>query len=262
MLFALWVARQHGARKYMAHRQIPNTGTGRQGMVVLRAEILLLGRGIYALQCARLLQQRRRRLLLATTDRDDLAGSSSHVWQTVVLPRPDLADGPGAWRTELLRLVRTHRPALVLPVGEEGLYAAEARAACDGDWPPECLLALPQLVVLRALHHKLSFDQLLRRAGLRAPHTAAYVPGAPAPGHAVVLKPAFSRGGMRALLWRPGEPWPPPPLRDAAAAARVEEWLVQTFIDGEPLSTFAVLREGGAVAATVSYACDLCVGQV
>ena len=54
------------------------------------------------------------------------------------------------------------------------------------------------------------------------------------------------------MLWRPGDAWPPPPL----AAATDDEWVVQDYVDGAPLSCFAVVR-GGAIAAFVAYACEL-----
>jgi len=243
--------------------------------------ILLVGRGVYALALARLLRQQQPglRLLLATTDPEDWAGASRHISQVHVLPRPDrpAEHDASTWRAQLLELLHAYRPSLVLPVGEEGLYAAEAHAT--GAWPAGCVLALPPLPTLRALHDKLAFYEVLRRARVETPHTCAYDPGVSPPGHAVVLKPVFSRGGMRAVLWHPGEEWPPAAVRSGVAGKHCDgrDWLVQTFVEGTPLSTFAVLgagANGGAngggggggsgwrVAALVSYACELCVGQL
>lgn len=245
-------------------------------LMVAAQTTLLVGRGVYALALARLLRQHQpdMRLLLATTDPDDWAGASRHISQVHVLPRPDRPSehDTSTWQTQLLELLHAYRPSLVLPVGEEGLYAAEAHAT--GAWPAGCVLALPPLPTLRALHDKLAFYEVLRRAGVKTPHTRAYAPGMSPPGHAVVLKPVFSRGGMCAVLWRPGEAWPPTALRSVVAGEDCEgrHWLVQTFVEGTPLSTFAVLRAGAnggggggggwCVAALVSYACELCVGQL
>ena len=82
-------------------------------------------------------------------------------------------------------------------------------------------------------------------------------PASAAPATTVVLKRRFSRGGLDAQLWRPGDQWPPSVLSEQG---REGDWIAQEFIsDAEPISSFTVIRDG-CLIAHVSYVCELTTG--
>lgn len=226
--------------------------------------VLLVGRGVYALGFARALASSGHAVFLATTDEDDFASRSSAVRAAFVVPAPDRG-APRAWRIALRSAVASCAPDVIVPVLEETLYLAEFCGE-EPAWAGTAMTLCAPFETLALMHSKWGFAQLASTGGSSAlvtPATCALEDQIEPPRVAVLIKRDFSRGAVGHVLWCPGEPWPPAECADTPAPVAAPDglavknrWLVQHFVEGEPLSTFAVVC-CGRVAAHVTYHCEL-----
>lgn len=175
-----------------------------------------------------------------------------------------LADSVRPWTARLARGMRLHRfapprfafaqfvrdfgdlvaklePVLIVPTCEEVFYVAEAAARLG----LSNRVFAPRPDMLRRLHSKVTFPEVLAHAGVAAPGTRRAVSVAdlePARSGELVFKPEFSRFASHALV-RP----------DAAAVARIKPtaeapWAVQDFVAGEEICIWSAARAGEIVA--------------
>lgn len=148
-----------------------------------------------------------------------------------------------AFAEALARLATELDPALILPTCEEVFYVAEA--ARRGFYAERVFAPSPE--VLRALHSKVEFAGLARRAGVPAPETRRATSSAEldpwrAQAGALVFKPEFSRFASHALVR---------PMVEAlarVAPTAVQPWAVQDFAAGEELCVWSAARAGRLVA--------------
>jgi hypothetical protein len=149
-----------------------------------------------------------------------------------------------AFRARLLALAGDYD--LIVPTCEEVFWLAAA-AELDG-WSER--LFAPSIGSLRALHSKVDFPALARKAGVEAPATwpiasAADLGLVPLALADLVLKPEFSRFGSKTIIG---------PSAGAAAALPVSperRWVAQDRLSGEELCIWSAMRRGRLVACIV-----------
>lgn len=146
-----------------------------------------------------------------------------------------------------------HAVALIVPTCEEVFHLAAVR---DTDTVPGLRgrVFAPPLPVLRRLHDKALFAELLAELGIRHPDTTVVDSGIGwrrlakrrrerRPTAAVVVKPAYSRFGALTRRVPAGTPLP-----DVPAPTPEHPWLVQQHLDGTEFCVHAVAVEGGLTA--------------
>ncbi len=185
--------------------------------------------------------------------------------------RPHLADSVSPWTARLSSVGRGHvhrlppprhrftdfaaalrdlvdrlDPQLVIPTCEEVFYLAEAgRRHGFAD-----RVFAPPLDLLRRLHSKILFNQLLRDLGQPAPDSwtvenAADMAALPLPPGELVLKPEFSRFGTATLI-RPH----PSRLGDLAVSPG-QRWAAQRHIAGQEICLWSAAIGGRLVASAL-----------
>jgi biotin carboxylase len=221
--------------------------------------VLVVGRGLYALQLCRLHDQSGAQVLLATTASLDYARASLAVARSFVLPKPetDLA----AFSDALQRIILEHDVDLVVPAAEEALFVSylEPGFRLAGSLNRPTLVLTSPFSVLERLHDKHEFQQLCVRAGLRSPSTTRVT----SPAQALqalrtlakaVVKPIFTRGG-RAMLVVAGKSDPGSEASVASLGISPSRpHVVQEFVEGLEFSSYSVVASG-VVVAHVCYSC-------
>lgn len=153
-------------------------------------------------------------------------------------------------------VTRRHWDA-ILPTCEEIFHLARA-VVYDRDALGAPLWAPPS-ALLEQLHHKGTFIQLARDAGLATPETS--VLRAPLDAREQyagewVLKPAWSRFGVRVHLVQNGEAWP----RDVQPSS-AEPWVLQRMVRGTAWCTWSVMRDGQLLAHS-AYQVEATAGPI
>jgi hypothetical protein len=212
-----------------------------------RTALLTLGRLPKGLDLARALAAEGWRVVVAEPFGWHLARMSNAVAACRRLTPP--AVDPDAYLDDLAAAVEREEADLVLPVSEEILHVAglHGRIAADR------LFCLPRERLL-PLADKLRFVRLAEGLGLDVPATAPlHDPEAAAivaAGDAVV-KPVFTCSGRGFRVVRRGGTLPEPG----------EPAIVQAFVRGEEIATFAVVR-AGRVLVNVVYRAAVRSGTV
>ena len=150
------------------------------------------------------------------------------------------------FRRDLGKLVRDLDPALIIPTCEEVFWVSEA-ATLDGY---SDRLFAPPLALLRRLHSKFEFVELARSIGITVPDSwvvsspeeLARIPLAPSE---MVLKPEFSRFSTETLVRPTGEE-----IR-RVAPSETRRWVVQRFIEGDEVCSWAAVRNGVVVVLAI-----------
>lgn len=172
-----------------------------------------------------------------------LTGWSSAVEQTHALPPPRYA--PDAFVAELNRIVARERIDLLVPTCEEALHLARHRPAL----PRSLHVAVDGFGTLAALHSKWTFLSIARQHGMPVPDsgrvTSLEEAREWAQGRAVVLKPEFSRFGLHVRLYPQGIP------PDAPALPALGPWVVQAFVAGDELCSYAIAHRGRLLAHAI-----------
>ncbi|WHX29697.1 ATP-grasp domain-containing protein [Brevibacillus agri] len=210
-------------------------------MRIERTVLLTGGRAPATLELARLLRAAGQRVIVAESAARHLCAHSRYVQRSYRVPPPRTQ--PEAYIDELCQIMRKERVDLLIPTCEEIFYVAHGRERllAHGD------VLVEPLAVLRTLHDKWEFGKLARGAGALVPHTVraesaderdAAIRQATGP---VVLKPVYSRFAAHVQIISE-------PSRARLSALPVpsarQPWLVQRFIAGRQLCSYAVAREG------------------
>ncbi len=157
------------------------------------------------------------------------------VWR---VPSPRFAREECA--AAMRQLATRRRWEAIVPTCEEIFHLARA-VANDANALGAPLWA-PPFASLRALHHKGEFIRRAESAGLATPETHVYASALPhreaMPG-AWVLKPAWSRFGVRVHLVADGEAWP-----SDVAPTDAMPWVVQRLVRGPVWCSWSVARDG------------------
>ncbi len=161
------------------------------------------------------------------------------VWR---VPSPRFAQQ--ACASALRLLAEQRRWDAILPTCEEIFHLARL-----AEHDPRALgapLWAPPASVLLQLHHKGEFIRCARALSLPVPetHVIAQVPHGsrwePIAGHGEwVLKPAWSRFGVRVHMLRAGDAWP-----NGVVPTSAHPWVLQQRLRGPAWCTWSVAREG------------------
>jgi hypothetical protein len=161
-----------------------------------------------------------------------------------------------AFADRLIALVEREGVDLIVPTCEEAFFIARHKERIE----TRCRVAVSDFETMRKLHDKTGLPALVAGLGIEAPETYRAETRAELEdvlerlGDGVVLKPAFSRFGSRALI-RPS----------AAAIAMVrpapcDPWAVQRFVDGDEVCIYGVAR-AGILTAFSAYRPEYRVGK-
>ncbi len=208
-----------------------------------RRVLILGGRAPVALDHARRFHRLGWTVQVADSIPCRLTGWSSAVARTHAVRAPRY-DARG-FVSDLNRIVRVERIDLLLPSCEEALHLSRHRAAL----PASLHVAVDAFDTLAALHSKWIFLGLARQHGMPVPdsgrvHTLEQAREW-AQGRPVVLKPEFSRFGVHVRLYPHGIP------ADAAALAPLGAWVVQAYLDGDELCSYAIAHRGRLLAHAI-----------
>lgn len=212
-----------------------------------RTVLLTGGRAPVALDVARHLARAGVRVVVAESMAWPLTRGSRAVARSVRVPPP--RQQPAAFLAALGRLAVEEGAALVVPTCEETFTVAGLAGVPVFTSPPD---------VLARLHDKGRFAERLVTLGLPVPEThrlTAQGDLAPFATDAWVLKPAFSRFGVEALV-------PPHAARRVTALRPTPERPVvaQRFVAGAQLCTTSVCH-GGRVVAHAAYRTPFVAGH-
>lgn len=208
-----------------------------------RRALVLGGRAPVALDHARRFHRHGWEVHVADSIPCRLSGWSNAVARTHALASP--RHDPRAFVADLNRIVAIHRIDLLLPTCEEALHLARHRAAL----PRELHVAVDGFGTMAALHSKWEFAQLARGLGMPVPEGGRVRTLAEArdwaSGRPVVLKPEFSRFGVHVRLYPEGIP------DDAPDLPPLGDWVVQAFVNGDELCSYAIAHRGRLLAHAV-----------
>ncbi|MBW7477208.1 ATP-grasp domain-containing protein [Paenibacillus oenotherae] len=219
--------------------------------------LLTGGRAPATLELARLLGQERHRIYVAECLPKHLCLGSRYVERCFDIPSP-AADEEG-FVERLAAIIREEKIDCLIPTCEEAFYIAKAYerlSAC-------CTVFVSPIAVMRTLHSKWEFNALLRRSGFQAPDS--WLIGQESELHRVlgdidpearekwVMKPEFSRFSSKVEIFT-GRP--PLPLRMKEG----ESWVLQRFVEGRQICTFAVASEG-RMGAYSAYSSEFTAGK-
>lgn len=166
---------------------------------------------------------------------------SRHLTQHIVTHPP--RQQPARFIRMLQTIIETHRIDLLVPTCEEVFYIAGAYAELAQQTGVYC----EPLDRLSSWHNKWQFQQRAAALGLRTPRTvrvcsaaelAAQLPDFPY----YLIKPVFSRFGQQ-VITNCG-PAAGQLTLDRCQPTPRQPWLLQEFIDGEPLSSYSTLHQG------------------
>ena len=168
--------------------------------------------------------------------------------------------------------------SILIPVGEETLYVLShyppaytilmsfLSLICSyiskhkHMFPPGCCILASDLSTLEILHDKFQFSQLTTECGNVRPtptikvtsvyHVTSFLHSRSDPKEKFILKPVHSRGGMMQVICSKSDNNPPP--EHIFNASSSNPWVLQKYVNGTALSSFAVAHKG-EVLGFVSY---------
>ena len=204
--------------------------------------ILITGaRAPVALHWARLLHTAGHRVILADSQTFPMSRATRFKSSYRRLPPPRGA--VAAYAQAVADLVQLETCDLVLPTCEEIFFLAAARDLHGAKIP----LCAPGFAQLSAAHNKFRFAHLAKSLGM-APDETVLIETTEIPANLrkaagdFVFKPVWSRFGNRAVVC-PG----PDELGKIKPSAR-DPWIAQSFLPGEELCSWALVREGRVLA--------------
>ena len=205
--------------------------------------LILGGRAPVALDHARRFHRNGWQVHVADSIPCRLSGWSSSVARTHSL-KPPRHDARG-FVVGLNRIVADQRIDLLLPTCEEALHLSRHR----GLLPRTLDVAVDEFGKLAALHSKWQFLDIARGNGMSVPESGLvrtlFQAREWARGRAVVIKPEFSRFGVHVRLHPQGIP------DDAPELPPLGNWVVQEFVAGDELCSYAIAHRGRLLAHAI-----------
>lgn len=208
-----------------------------------KSVLLTGGRAPATLELARLLGAAGHRVIVAESARRHLCMHSRYVERSYLVPPP--RQQPDAYIGKLCEIMQKERIDLLIPTCEEIFYVSGGRDRLLGFGD----VLVEPLDVLRSLHDKWLFAGLAREAGALVPLTVRVqtseqlreaMLSASGP---VVLKPVYSRFAANVRIV--SDPSSTAAASDMLPEPNVDQpWLVQQFIQGRQVCSYAVAHEG------------------
>ncbi|MEJ8544273.1 ATP-grasp domain-containing protein [Brevibacillus borstelensis] len=225
--------------------------------------LLTGGRAPATLELARLFDQAGHRVVVAESLPAHLCRVSRAVARSYRVRPPRLQENE--YIEELCRIAEREKADLLIPTCEEVFFVAKGRERLRH----HVEVLVESLEELRIWHDKGAFVRLAEQAGFSVPRTSAASSArelrealhAVEPGKSVVLKPAFSRFSARVHILRRTLskkdwflPYELPSIKEG------ETWLVQEYVEGRQLCSYAVAREG-RLSLYADYATTFTAGR-
>ncbi|WP_019421224.1 ATP-grasp domain-containing protein [Paenibacillus sp. OSY-SE] len=218
--------------------------------------VLITGsRAPVSLALARLLGDAGHRIIMADSLRMTLGSASRYVSRHYRYPPP--RHEPEPFHTAVERIVIDEQVDYIIPTCEEVFYLAQRQRT----WPDGCELFAPPWEMLRQLHHKGEFIELVRQVGLKTPATRLLASREEASDYVrklgadtAVLKPAYSRFASRVLFVSADHDLPA-----GMHISPAHPWVGQQYIRGALYCTYSIVRDG-AVRAHACYASEFTAG--
>lgn len=205
--------------------------------------LILGGRAPVALDHARRFHRHGWEVHIADSIQCRLSGWSSSVTGTHSLRSPR-HDARG-FVADLNHAVTARGIDLLVPTCEEALHLSRHRTAL----PRELHVAVDEFDKLAALHSKWEFVRIARSNGMPTPASGRVRTLAQARewarGRAVVVKPEFSRFGVHVRLYPHGI------TGDAPELPPLGDWVVQAFVTGDELCSYAIADRGRLLAHVI-----------
>lgn len=204
--------------------------------------LLTGGRAPATLELARLLGSAGHRVIVAESARRHLCQHSRYVERSYQVPPP--RQQPDAYIEKLCEIMQRERIDLLIPTCEEIFYVSRGR---------DRLLDFGEVLVegidvLRSLHDKWLFAEMAREVGALVPQTVRVQSPAQlreamlqARGP-VVLKPVYSRFAAHVQIV--ADPSSVAGQSTLPEPTGRQPWLVQPFIKGKQVCSYAVARDG------------------
>ncbi|RNB88631.1 ATP-grasp domain-containing protein [Brevibacillus nitrificans] len=219
--------------------------------------LLTGGRAPATLELARLFYQEGYRVIVAESARHHLCQVSRAVSRSYLVPPP--RQQSEEYIQALQRIMEQEKVDMLLPTCEEIFYVSRG---LNGLLEKGQVLT-EGLEILRPLHDKWSFQQLAKQAGAAVPPTRKVETeeqlreALKESCRQVVLKPVFSRFASRIrIVTDPRSA----ALGDLPAVSKQEPWLVQDFIEGRQICSYAVAHKG-RLALYADYETTYTAGQ-
>lgn len=198
--------------------------------------LLSLGRLPVALDLARGFAAAGWRVIVAEPFSMHLARMSNAVHRSLQVTAP--GDDSDRYLDDMADIVTRFSVSLVLPVSEESMFVADLKSRLPGVE----IFCMPRKRMLE-LHDKFAFVELAKRHGLAVPDSSlAEDPRAMdiSRNSAVVCKPRYSSAGRHIRFYTAG-----------GAIPRDSGLLIQQKLEGDPVSSFSIVRDGQVLATSV-----------
>ncbi|MDQ8181348.1 hypothetical protein [Pelagicoccus sp. SDUM812005] len=190
------------------------------------------GRSPVALEMCRIFGREGARVIVAESSGGFLCQASRFVAAFHKVPSPRFQTE--AYVSALLEIMREEGVDLLVPTCEEVFYISRFRERLT----EAGRVFAPDFACIEALHRKDCFVEWAAEIGLPVPWTALCgeaVLGGLSKVDRFVLKPVYSRFGCETIL-RQGS--------DIALANDGRAWVVQEFLEGEELHSYAIAQDG------------------
>jgi glutathione synthase/RimK-type ligase-like ATP-grasp enzyme len=199
------------------------------------------GRAPTALDIARKLNSQGHTIYVVDSIKYNLCRYSKAVKKCYISPSPSSHELD--YIDTLLRIIETHLIDLIIPTCEEAFYLSKHKEKFKN----RTKLCSDNIETLKRLHNKQQFNELIIPEGkIRKPQTCLihnhqeYKQEIEAFNkHSVIIKPVYSRfGGKVRLLSSKKE------LPSDIKLSNTNPWLVQEYVHGRTLSTYAICFQG------------------
>lgn len=219
-----------------------------------QAILITGGRAPVALELARQLSALGHTVYAADSLANPLIRFSNRIRRFYKLPSP--RDNEQAFLDGLQRIVDAHDIKLLIPTCEEIYYVSKMKAQITG-----CKVFTDDLDKLISLHNKWEFIQIVKEAGMQAPHTVLLQSQSDlaklhdgASGGKWMLKPVYSRFANYSCVYVATEAPP------ALSITKSYPWVAQQFVEGREYCTYAI-AQNGRVSAYTDYEVDFTAGR-
>jgi predicted ATP-grasp superfamily ATP-dependent carboligase len=201
------------------------------------------GRAPATLHLARLLKQKKHRVYIADTFARNLASVSQYVDKSFVIPPPRQA--PKGFVNQMRIIIKDYDIDIIIPTCEETFHVSLHRPAFE----KYCQVFTSDIATLDKLHHKWTFNQLLKKIAL--PYPKSFLTTsleetlvATKKLEAFVAKPTYSRFADKVIINDPNE-------LNKIVINTSPSWIIQDYIDGDHFCSFSIAKNGKLSAHSV-----------